>query len=258
MRTRTILMFALAIALTAGTGAAGNPDDPLDGRADGIYRLTYPVREGVYGDGRSRTIIHGGGEIHDTDWCGREMNNGPARLETTIRHGEVVEVDLAVGGDWRAPRRGEIDLGEVAPGRIAARMLDLAATAGERVAEDALLAAMVARCDVAWPRLLAIARDRGRPDDVRERILFWLAEAAGDEAADALGGIAAADDENAGLREAAVFALRQLSEETALPILMEMARRNDRPEVMRAALIGLAQIDAPEVVDLFEDILVTR
>ncbi len=247
----------MLLVLMAAAVAAGDPDGIVSGRPDGTYRLLYKVRDGVYGDGRSRIISRGGDE-EPGDWRCGEVSNGPARLEVRLAGGEVRDLELRIGGEWREARRGEIDLGEQDPAAVAAWLLHVAATARGDVAEDAVFGAAVA-CDAEiWPGLLAIARDRDRPDEVREDVLFWLGYLAGEKALDALSEVARADDESAELREHAVWALSQLDEESSLPILLDLARETERPEVMRAALFGLAQMDAPEVVDLFEEILVKR
>ena len=251
------LLIPLMITMMAGTVAAGDPDTLLAGRPDGTYRFAYPVREGVYGDGSSRIIsISDDGERGD--WWDEDMSNGPARVEVRLKNGEVRDVDLHIGGSWSTARSGEIDLGEVAPQAVADCMLAVAATARERVAEDAIFAAVVAREVVTWPAMLKIAKDRDRPDEVRQDALFWVARDAAEEAVGPLGDIVDADDESADLREYAVFVLSQLPKEKALPMLLDLAHGHKHPEVQRAAFIWLAEFDDPEVLNLFEEILVSR
>jgi len=252
-----MLLVPLMITLMAGTVAAGDPDDLLTGRSDGTYRLQYQVREGVYGDGSSRIItITGDGDR--SDWWDDDLTNGPARLEVRLKNGEVRDVDLRIGGAWSTTRAGETDLGDVDPQVVADWMLDVATSARESVAEDAIFAAVVARDVVTWPSLLKIAKDRDRPDEIRQDALFWVARDAADEALGPLSEIVGSDDESADLREHAVFVLSQLPAEKALPLLLDLARGHKHAEVQRAAFIWLAEFDDPAVLNLFEEILVSR
>ncbi|MBC8422833.1 HEAT repeat domain-containing protein [bacterium] len=251
------LLVPLMVMMMAGPVAAGDPDDLLTGRSDGTYRLQYPVREGVYGDGSSRIItISGDGDR--SEWWDDDLSNGPARVEVRLRDGKVRDVDTTIGGEWSTTRSGETDLGEVDPQIAASWLLDIAATARESVAEDALFGAVIARDAVVWPELLNIAKDRDRPDGVRQDALFWVASDAADEALGPLSEIVGADDESADLREHAVFVLSQLPEDKALPMLLDLARGHKHPEVQRAAFIWLAEFDDPAVLNLFEEILVSR
>ena len=254
MRTLTLIM---TITLLAGAAVSGDPDDILTGRPDGTYGFAYPVRDGVYGDG-SRRIIHvEDADDRDEGW-GDDMDAGPARIEVRLRDGTVRDLDLRVGGSARGAGRGVTDLGEIDPGVAAAWLLEVAAVAPEGVAEDALHGAALARDAVIWPALLELAKDRDRPDEIREEVLFWLAVDAADAAVGPLGDLIDDDDESVELREHAVFAISQLPEETAFPLLLDIARAHKHPEVQRAAFIWLAEYDDPQVLDLFENILFGR
>ncbi len=58
----------LLITMMAGVVAAGDPDDLLSGRSDGIYRMLYQVREGVDGDGHSLAGSRGSGQVPPAPW----------------------------------------------------------------------------------------------------------------------------------------------------------------------------------------------
>ncbi len=60
------------------------------------------------------------------------------------------------------------------------------------------------------------------------------------------------------LREHAVFALAQLDETKAFPLLMDIARNHPHPAIKRSAFLWIAEFDRPEVVNLFEEILVQQ
>ncbi len=252
-----LLLFPLMTGpLVANTSAAAT-DDLLEGRPDGTYRFTYPVREGVHGDG-SRRVIHIDEDGDGFEMWDAELDQGPARVEVEILDGEVRDVDVRVGGRARRGRDDAVDLGEVDPVRAARTLLRIVATARERAAAEAVHGAVIARGATVWPELLAVVQDRSRPDEVRQDALFWVARDAAEAAVGPLSELVDAEDEDVELREHAVFAISQLPEETALPLLLDIARGHRHPEVQRAAFIWLADYDDPEVLNLFEEILVSR
>lgn len=126
----------------------------------------------------------------------------------------------------------------------------------EDAAEDAVFGAGIAADDLAVPRLFDLARDRRANPGVRQEGLFWLAILAGDRAADTLRSAIDDEGEDLELREHAVFALTQLDEDRAFPLLMEIARAHPDPDVRNSSFLWLARYDRPEVVNLFEEILV--
>lgn len=254
MRCPTMLFLS---ALLACAVPAAAQDDPLADRPDGVYRLSYPVRDGVWGDG-GRRIVTTDEDGEREGWWDADMTRGPARMEVRLADGRVRDLDLRIGGPARRLREGAVDLGEIDP-RIAADLLmGLVAGAEERIAEEALLGAVIARDAVVWPALVEVARDRSRPEEIRSDALFWIARDAADAAVGPLSELVDAEDESVEFREHAVFAISQLPERTALPLLLDIARAHKHPEVQRAAFIWLAEFDDPSVLELFETILVER
>ena len=81
------------------------------------------------------------------------------------------------------PAGQDRDLGTLTPEEGSAYLLQLARTARESVAEDAIPAAFLARDVEVWPELVTLTRDRARPEDVRQTALFWVGQAAGDRVA---------------------------------------------------------------------------
>jgi len=246
---KTILTAAL-VGAAALPAAAGPLEEAVRGLDEGRLRFSYPTRGGVRGDGRS---LH----FHDVDERSWESDcqEGPARVELRVRDGRVVDVDLWVGGRWRALRGPGRDLGEVPCSVAAEFLLDLAASGAGEPSEDAVVAACVADSVEVWPRLLELARDRGLHQDLREQAVFWLGQAAGEKAAADLGEVAEADDEDLEIRRKAVFSLSQIEGREAFERLRRIATTHGHPRVRREALFWLAQRDEAEAVDVFEEIL---
>ena len=150
------------------------------------------------------------------------------------------------------------DLGRVTPDEAAEYLLRVAETARESVAEDAVFPAFLADGVEVWPRLIDLARDRRRPEDVRSQALFWVGQEAAGVGTEGLADVARDEDEDQQIREAAVFALSQRPESEGLPILMALARDAQDQKTRQSAMFWLAQSDDPEVLDFFEEILTVR
>ncbi len=117
--------------------------------------------------------------------------------------------------------------------------------------------AMIARDVVVWPDLIDIARDRSRPEDVRERAVLWVGQQAADAAIDGRDDLLADDDDDVKVRKAAVFAISQRSRQEAVPVLMEVAETSRFAEVRRSAVFWLGQTGDPRALDFFESILIS-
>jgi HEAT repeat protein len=57
------------------------------------------------------------------------------------------------------------------------------------------------------------------------------------------------------VRQKAIFALSQRSNDEGVPALIRIARNNPDPELRKTALFWLGQSEDPRAVDLFEEIL---
>ncbi len=254
------IVSGLMLAAVVATAAAGSViDDAVEKMDEGTILLQFEARDGVCGDGRSSISLGGEGTwyVSDGHYDGweRDCDEGPVRVSMRIRDGRVVRVKTRVGGTPRSAGDSVVDLGEVPPEAAVDFFLGLARNARASVAEDAILPAILARDVVVWPRVLEIARDDDRPEDVRESSVFWLGQLAGDKATEGLKSIVDDDDEDMEIREAAVFALSQGNSRKSAGYLMEIARSNRHPEIRRNAMFWLAQRDDPEVLDFFEEIL---
>jgi HEAT repeat protein len=133
-------------------------------------------------------------------------------------------------------------------------LLDLAERAPPGVAADAVMPAAIADAPDPWQRLLALARDGSRAQDVRRQAICWLGQSAAREATAGLAEIADGDPETE-LQKAAVFALSQGRDSARVDALVKVARGHRNPEVVGSALFWLAQSEDPRALDLFEDIL---
>jgi len=242
----------MLVLAPAGPAAAQLPG-LLAEEGDGIARFTLPLREevrvcrngfrtiGRSGDARIMTGRGGGSAA---------CREGVAVVEVTLRDGRVTGVDLLPEG--RADAR---DLGRVSGPEAAAALLAVARAAPVRVAEDALVAAVVVDSVVVWPDLLELARNRTRPEDVRRSALFWLGEEAASVVTRELRATAEDETEERGIREAAVFALSQRSADESVPVLMELARTAPDPDTREQALFWLARSDDPRVPGFFGALL---
>lgn len=156
---------------------------------DGLVMMTYAVRDGVCGDGRTfiadgaggdyAVWFHGGMSIHSTnsgDFQSR-CAAGPARVMLVLRERRVVDVQPFVGPPSAATERASTNLGVVSAPDAARYLLDLARR-GSGDARDAFLAAGIAdSARIAQP-LADMARDRSLRTEVRSGSLRWLARAA--------------------------------------------------------------------------------
>jgi hypothetical protein len=253
-----VLISLTALAAAAAAGGA-DIEKAVRNLGDGTVRMTFAASPGVCGDGSSAISFDGGNswhvhKWHDDEWE-RNCELGPIRVSMRVRDGDVVRLKTRVGGSWRSAGDGVVDLGEVAPQDAADFLLDIAQNSWRSVAEDAILPALLARDAVVWPRILEIARDNDRPEDVRENAVFWLGQLAGEKATDGLVSIVDDDDEDMEVREAAVFALSQGHGRKNADFLMKIARTNPHPQLRKSAMFWLAQSDDPEVLDFFEEIL---
>jgi HEAT repeat protein len=230
--------------------AWANPiDDAVAAMDDGRIYLEYASREGVYGDGHN--IITRGDHDYACD-----CEEGPARVRIRVRHGETRDLKVLVGGRWRGVRETDVDLGEVPVAAAREYFLELAQTARQSVAEDAVFALSLADDDTIWRDVLALARDRSLGGEVRSSAVFWMGQFAAEAATAGLEDIIDDEDDDIEVRESAVFALSQRPDDESVPALTRLAQSHEHPRIRRTAIFWLSQHDDdPRVIDLFEDLL---
>ncbi len=256
---RMAALCLLMLHATVVTGA--DPADSIRELGDGTLGFSYPAREGVRGNAdRIQFSLNGSDNEHcyvKGQWDDEaEIWPGDIHAELRVRDGRVRDIEFTVLNEDGERPRVDRDLAGIDADVASAFFFDLAATAGEQVADHAVLGAVMARGVRPGPGLAAIVRDRERPGEVRESALFWMAVLAGEEAVGTAMGLIDDQDEDLELREHAVFALTQLDEDRAFPLLMNVARDHPCNEIRRSAYFWLAEYDRPEVVNLFEEILV--
>jgi hypothetical protein len=162
---------ALAIALPGAAAAqVGTPDQAVRAIGTGWVSFILPMDEEVEictnglrirGDRGTRSWTRGRDQLRCTE--------GAGRIRLRVEDGEVRDVEVEPGD---TPAGGDRDLGTLTPEEGSAYLLRLARTARESVAEDAIPPAFLARGVEVWPQLIALARDRDRPEDVRQAALF--------------------------------------------------------------------------------------
>jgi hypothetical protein len=261
MLKRVVLIGIVTMIGAPGLAAAGADDiaAAVEKVGNGYVRMAFEARDGVCGDGSNSIRIDGSwyrSHCYGDDWDD-DCDEGPVRVSMKVRGGEVVRIRTRVGGSWRADYDDVTDLGEVPPGDAADFLLDLVENARGSVAEDALMPAIIARDVVVWPRILEIARDDRRDEDIRKSAVFWLGMLAGEKATEGLVKIVEDDDEDIDVRETAIFALSQCRREKSTEYLMDIARHNRHPQLRKSAMFWLAQNDDPDVLDFFEEILLS-
>jgi len=267
MRKTTTRFLLLAALLAAGLLTAARADGAVQGMRtaddlrdavladDGVVRFEFPPRPGVWGDGHNWNFTsktdRRSGRPHGCSGC----TNGPVMVTMRVEDGAVRRVESQVGGGW--PEAGR-DLGSVDPGAAADYLLSLAERSIQgQSAEEAMQAAVASEAavgDEIWPRLLGIARDRSRGEDLRSAALFWAANEAGQRAAADIEDIASASDDETEVQEAAVFALTQLPD-GGTDTLLRLARENRNPRIVQSIYFWLGQSEDPRAVALFEEVL---
>ncbi|HKK70130.1 MAG TPA: HEAT repeat domain-containing protein [Candidatus Krumholzibacteria bacterium] len=241
----------LALFLICTGAQAATLADAIATADDGWLHLQYATREGVRGNGHDLTI-------DGSDNWTRNLDDGPAYVQLRVRDGRVVDVDVTVGGRAPRVRDGELDLGTVDPIEAAIALLGVAEEATTDDVEDAILGAVIAEGFDQHGRLFAIARDGDRPHDLRRSAVFWLGQAAGERATEHLTAIVDDDDTELSVREHAIFALSQRPIDECLEPLRRVATTSRHPQLREKAFFWLAQHDDPRVLDLFEDVLLSK
>ena len=187
-------LFALAMSASSGSSLAAQSTDiarRVNAASDGLVKMTYAVRDGVCGDGRSFVAEATSGARGYDVWFldGVSMTNtggdigarcaaGPARLLLVVRDRRVIAVQPFVGPPSPATERPGTDLGVVATADVSRYLLDLATQAREDVARNAILAATIADSVRVARQLSTIARNTSLASSVRESALRWVGRTA--------------------------------------------------------------------------------
>lgn len=247
MNARHLLLACSVFTLHAA--GAQSIDDRIAASPTATVLLHYAARPDVCGDGRNI-------RFDDSDvgrWIGR-CGYGPVRVRLGTDGGRITSIRTTVGAA-ATPSAAITDIGEVPPAEAAAWFLDLVVTATPRVAEDAILPAVIADAPDPWRELLAVAQNSAIAVDVRRSAVFWVGQSAARAATAELATIVDSDAAHTEIKKAAVFALARGDEPERGDHLMRIARTHQDREVVAAAFFWLA--DAPDVraLALFEEVL---
>ena len=237
--TRAWLGVVMAMVAAPHLGAQSIADRVAAVR-EGTVQMTYASRPEACGDGRDITALGRLFMVYPSvqghGWSRMDCTFGPARAVVTRRDGEVTLVRVHVGA-LRRSDAGVTDLGTVSAREATEYFLGLASTARGRVASNAIMAAAFADSADIWQRLLSLARDEDRTQDVRSSALYWLSGVAPADAAAPLAALARSGTESRQLREGVIMTLGQLRNGAGVPSLIEMTKRDDDSRWVRERAI---------------------
>jgi len=257
-RAAPLLAAGMVVVLAPVAGSAQQSLGERVAAVRGEAELRFASRPGVCGDGEgSISFISrqegGEGGVRGRGWD-RGCVPGPVRVQLSVTDGAVSRVRTYVGErQGSVIASGVMDLGVVGAREAADYFLELARTAGENVARKAIVPAALADSVTVWPRLLQLARDRGRPDGVRKPALFWAGQLGEKEMLEPARAIASDASEDESLRKHATFVLAQIPDGAGLPALVELARHDGSTAVRKQALFWAGQGGTPtsELITLY-------
>jgi HEAT repeat protein len=99
---------------------------------------------------------------------------------------------------------------------------------------------------------LVVTARQDKDRDVRGQALFWLAQKAGRQAAEAITQ-AIENDPDTEVKKKAVFALSEMDD--GVPLLIQVARTNRNPAVREQAFFWLGQSEDPKALDFLAEVL---
>jgi HEAT repeat protein len=237
---RAPIYVLLVAAVVAPRLGAQSLADRVTAVKDGAVEMTYASRPDACGDGRDVValgrLITVYPSMRGHGWSNANCTFGPARSVVTVRDGEVANVRTHIAGSRRGAT-ATTDLGVVPAPAAADYFLMLASTGTSRVASSAVMAAAIADSVDIWRRLLALARDDNRPQDVRSSALYWMSGIAPPEAAEQLAMLARSGLESRSFREGVIMTLSQLRDGAGVPTLISFTQRDADVRWMRERAI---------------------
>jgi len=286
-RSFKVTTVALACAATAITAIsipalAQNTLAQRVARApDGVVRVQYAARPETCGDGLSmvgfRNALFMGSFSSMGKWNAPNCRPGPVRVTLSVANGRVTGVKTAVGGGWAQTSERVTDLGTVSPSEAASYFFGLipqierGANGGGRGKDKSrvLLPAVLADDPLAVPRLISLARDGARLEDIRRQAIQWigllgdarvvpvLVAFARDGGAGPTGGDIDEDDEAPGKKGVATTAMAALStvaDGAGVPALIELAR-NGSTGTRASAVFWLGQSGDPRGFAMLHNVI---
>lgn len=227
----------------------------------GTIRVTYAAAAGVCGNGNNWSRVRSGRitEMYGTYYSssgsgGRDVENvcerGPVRLVIVREEGDTKQLRLYVGGRWKADT-GITEIGTVGARDMSAWLINQAERGSDKIARNALQAAMLADSVDASSTLLRMARDSSRSQDVRNSAVSWLGELVGDRVAATLDSIAYEPGDR-DIRRTAIYALGRRPADESVPALMKLAESLPDRELRKSAIMALAQTRQPQAIAWLE------
>ncbi len=111
----------------------------------------------------------------NSSWTNKCVN-GPVHILLAVSSGRVTKLQIAVGGPLQSVRVTTEIAGPIPGPEAANYLIELAGRAGQTIAVNAILAAVMADGDaLLYDRLIRIAADLSRPERVRQTALHWVA-----------------------------------------------------------------------------------
>lgn len=254
--TRFVVALASLVLFQNGEARAQDLERQVSGVQDGEVVFRYPTKEGVWLCDRGVRIDDRDSQNRNDGPPGEDWVEGEAEVILEVRNGEIRDLELQPPGSDSSV---DTDLGLWAADDAAEFLIGLTRTSSSRrVAEDAIVPAMIARGAVVWPDLIDIARDRSRPEHVREQAVFWVGQQAADAASEGRDDLLADDGDDVEVMKSAVFAISQQPRRDAVPALTEVAETSQYREVRRSAIFWLSQTGDARALDFFERVLLDR
>lgn len=223
---------------------------------EGTVRFSFAAKPGVCGDGRNNISVRSDRDSRwkDVEW---ECARGPVMIALTKEAGELVSIRTYVGAKWRVAGNDVTNLGTAGVQEATDWLLGVGAAGRGKAASDAIFPATLADSVTVWPRLLRLARDDSRATRVRTQSVFWLGQAAGDEATRGLADVAEDANGDREVRKSAVFALSQ-QKSNGVEYLLKIAQSNRDKEIRKQAIFWLGQSKDPRALDYFESVLTKK
>ena len=124
----------------------------------------------------------------------------------------------------------------------------------DRLREHAVFALTQNKDPEAIRTVIEVARN-DKVARVRGQALFWLAQRAGKQVAEAELQRAIDNDPETEVKKKAVFGLTQMPENEGIPLLIQVAKTNRNPAVRKQAMFWLGQSKDPRALSFFEEVL---
>jgi hypothetical protein len=130
-------------------------------------------------------------------------------------------------------------------------------TSERELKEQVVFALTLSDRKEAIQELIRLAKTE-RNVEVKKNAIFWLGQKASQESVKTLKDFVDEPNEEIEVKDSAVFAISQLPEDKAVPMLAAIARENKSPAVRKKALFWLGQSGSEEALKVFQEILLKK